>query len=274
MKKFFHKKIVYLVAFLVAVVVILLFLKKSPTIHKPQERDLTEIQASGQLNVVTNNSSFGFQVKNNVLQGFNYEVAKAFADSMGLELVISRQNDLDSCIAGIHNGKYDIIAVCLPTNAELKTRLAFAQPFYNSHLVLVQHAYSGSVIHQTIFDHRDLEKDSVCIPANSSHRYRLQNLSDEIALPIKVAEMKNKSDEELVRMVSEGKIKYTVCDELQARKLKTVYPNIDVEMAVGFNQPMAWSVHPQSKDLLESLNKFLKYFFISTDYWRIYRMYY
>lgn len=274
MKKNLHKKIIYSIAFLVTVVVVMFLLKKKPNNHNVRYRDFATIQKSGQLNVVTNNSSFGFQVKNNTLRGFNYEIAKAFADSMGLELVVTRQNDLDSCIKGINSGKYDIIAVSLPTTAELKTQLAFALPFYNSRLMLVQQAYSGSVIHQTIFNHHHLDKDSICISANSPHRFRLQNLSDEIALPIKVAEMKNKSDEELVRMVSEGKIKYTVCDELQARKLKTVYSNIDVEMAVGFNQPMAWSVHPQSKELLESLNKFLKYFFISTDYWRIYRTYY
>ncbi len=274
MKNIGRKKILYAIALLILVVSALFFLKKSPTIHKEKPRDFAEIQKNGQLNVVTNSSSFGFEVKDNALRGFNYEIAKAFADSMGLELIISRQNDLDSCIQGINSGKYDLIAVCLPTIAYLKTKLAFASPFYNSRLMLVQQAYSGDVIHQTIFNHYHLSEDSICIPAASPHRFRLQNLSDEIARPIKLVEIKHKSEEDLVKMVSEGKIKYTVCDELQARKLKTVYPNIDVEMAVGFTQPMAWGVHPQSKELLDSLNDFLKYLFISTDYWAVYRKYF
>ena len=75
-------------------------------------------------------------------------------------------------------------------------------------------------------------------------------------------------------MVSEGEIKYTVCDELQARRLQKKYSNINIETAVGFNQPLAWAVSPNSKELLEQLNHFLNDFLSSSEYWNIYRRYF
>ena len=78
----------------------------------------------------------------------------------------------------------------------------------------------------------------------------------------------------MVRMVSCGQIKYTICNEQFARKLKLKYPNIDVSLPIGFAQQQAWVVHPKSPRLLEKLNEFLDDFIGSSAYWNIYRKYY
>lgn len=237
----------------------------------PLFRDLSTISKSGRIKIVTDGSSTGFKVKEGKLTGFNYELAKALADSLGLELEISPNNDFDSCVTGLVEGKYDIIAMEIPTTTSLKLKLSFSTPIYSSRQVLIQQSYFGSTINATIFEPRYLDKDSVCIPADSPNRFRLDNLSDEIAKPIKIVEFKGKNTEQLVKMVSDGKIKYTICDEVQAQKLKKVYPNIDISMPIGFSQPMAWAVSPKSKELLQKMNDFLNDFLTSSDYWEIYR---
>jgi len=78
----------------------------------------------------------------------------------------------------------------------------------------------------------------------------------------------------MVRMVSTGQIKYTICNEQFAQKLKLKYPNIDVSLPIGFAQQQAWVVHPNSPLLLEKLNEFLDDFIGSSAYWNIYRKYY
>lgn len=240
----------------------------------PVFRNFKNIESSGRLKIITDKSALGFRNEGNKLTGFNYELAKAFADSMGLELEMIVNNDFDSCVTELSEGNCDILAMNIPTTTVLKKKLVFSVPIYSSRLMLVQQSYADSVIHPTIFEQRYLEKDSICIPVNSPQRFRLENLSDEIAKPIKIIELRGQTSEDLVRMVAEGKIKYTVCDELQARKLQKKYPNIDIDMAVGFNQPLAWAVSPKSKELLEKLNDFLNDFLISTDYWDIYRRYF
>ena len=103
---------------------------------------------------------------------------------------------------------------------------------------------------------------------------RLNHLSNEIAEPIHIIEIKNKSSEQMVRLVANGKIKLTICDEQFAKKLKLKYPNIDVSLPISFAQEKAWAVHPDSPELLESLNEFLEDFIGSSAYWNIYRKYY
>lgn len=256
----------------VTIVFTLLFLLRKTEKEKITVRDFAAIKHSGRLNVVTDRSSLGFSISENKIVGFNYDIVKAFADSMGLELNVSMQNNLDSCFLGLQNGTYDLIAVNLPTVAPLKSKLAFSTPIYNSRLVLIE--VSDSAYNTDKTNYRFLTRDSICIPIASPHKYRLENLSNEIANPIKIVELRGKTSEDLAKMVSEGKIKYTVCDELQARRLQKKYSNINIETAVGFNQPLAWAVSPNSKELLEQLNHFLNDFLSSSEYWNIYRRYF
>lgn len=268
-----RKKLGLGIALLTIASVILIFVfknQKDTTVF----RDLNTTAKSGRIRIVTDGSCIGFQAKDSKLTGFNYELAKALADSLELELEIIPNNDFDSCVSGLIDGRYDIIAMEIPTTTSLKLKLSFTTPIFNTRQVLVQQSYSGTTIHTTIFEPRYLSKDSICIPSDSPNKARLDNLSDEIANPIKIVEFKGKTTEELVKMVSEGKIKYTICDELQARKLQKKYPNIDINMPIGFNQPMAWAVSPKSKELLQNINNFMTDFLISSDYWEIYRRYF
>jgi len=119
-----------------------------------------------------------------------------------------------------------------------------------------------------------LANDTIYIPKNSPSKMRLEHLSDEIASPIHIVEIEDKSVEQMVEMVSRGVIKYTICDELFAQRLKVQYQNIDVSFPIGFEQQEVWAVHRDSPKLLAELNDFLKDFIGSSAYWKIYRKYY
>lgn len=249
---------------------VLFVVKNENNAEKPVVRRYENIIKSGRLRVVTDGSSLGFNGKE--ISGFNYEIAKIFADTLGVELEITVMNDLDSCILGIKENKFDILAECLPTTSKLKKNIKFSIPIYTSKQVLVQLKNGNKNVQPNNL--RFLASDSICIPLHSPQSLRLENLSNEIAQPIKIVEMKGKTTDDLVKMVSEGKIKYTLCNELLSRKLKKTYPNIDIETPVGFTQPLAWGVNLKSQQLYKELNDFLSDFLVSTDYWDIYRKYF
>ena len=87
---------------------------------KNQIHDLPGILNSGRLSVLTDSRSIGFSIKGDSVSGFQYEIVKAFADSLGLELVISEKNDLKDCMDGLNSGDYDIIANFMPVTTEWK----------------------------------------------------------------------------------------------------------------------------------------------------------
>lgn len=241
---------------------------------KNQNHDLPGILNSGRLSVLTDSSSIGFSIKGDSVSGFQYEIVKAFADSLGLELVISEKNDLKDCMDGLNSGDYDIIANFIPVTTEWKKNALFTTPFFTSREVLVQQLTVGKSHSILIKKHSELANDTIYIPVNSPFKMRLIHLSNEIAEPIHILEIKNKSSEQMVRMVANGKIKLTICDEEFANRLKLKYPNIDVSLPISFSQQQAWVVHPSSPKLLKKLNEFLGDFIGSSAYWNIYRKYY
>ena len=242
--------------------------------NRHQIHDLPSILKSGRLSVLTDSSSIGFSVKGDSVSGFQYEIVKAFADSMGLELVISEKNDMNACMEGLRSGDYDIIANFIPITTEWKKDALFTIPFFTSREVLVQRIENKTSRTKLIKKHEELADDTIYIPVNSPFKMRLNHLSNEIANPIHIIEIKNKSSEQMVRMVACGKIGLTICDEQFAQRLKLKYPNIDVSFPVSFEQQKAWAVHLKSPKLLAKLNEFLDDFIGSSAYWKIYRKYY
>jgi membrane-bound lytic murein transglycosylase F len=236
--------------------------------------DLPSIIKSGRLSVLTDSSSIGFSVKHDTVSGFQYEIVKAFADSLGLELVISEKNDLQDCIDGLSTGDYDIIANLVPVTTEWGKKASFTIPFFTSREVLVQRTSSATNHSKLVLKHCQLANDTIYIPVNSPFKMRLKHLSNEIADSIHILELKNRSSEQMVRMVANGKIRFTICNEQFAQRLKLKYPNIDVSLPIGFAQQQAWVVHPKSPKLLVKLNEFLDDFIGSSAYWNIYRKYY
>jgi membrane-bound lytic murein transglycosylase MltF len=241
---------------------------------RQQIHDLAGILKSGRLTVLTENSSIGFSRIGGNVSGFQYEIIKAFADDLGVELVVSEQNDLKVSIDYLKNGDYDLIANLIPITMEWKKELLFSIPLLTSRQVLVQRISNDSIPKKLINNLLSLANDTIFISAHSPYKIRLTHLSDEIANPICIMEMNNLSTEQMVRLVATEKIKYTICDELFSRKLKLLYPNIDMSLPISFAQQQAWAVHPKSIQLLAKLNAFLSDFVGSSEYWDIYRKYY
>lgn len=257
-------------AFLIVLIGVWVFVRnKQNKVH-----DLPAIIESGRLAVLTDSSRLGFSVKGDSVYGFQYEIVKAFADTLGLELVVTEESNLKNCIEDLKSGDYDIIASFIPVTTEWKKDALFTIPLFTSRQVLVQRIVADSAQGKLIKNHFDLANDTIYIPENSPYKMRLQHLSDEIANPIHLIEVKRKSTEQMVQLVASGKIKYTICDEQMAQRLKLQYSNIDISLPVGFEQEQAWAVHSESPLLLQELNSFLNDFIGSSDYWKIYRKYY
>jgi membrane-bound lytic murein transglycosylase F len=262
------------ISILSGIVIVLIICSTVIYFTRNRVHDLPQILKNGRITVLTDSSSIGFSAKDGSVSGFQYEIIKAFADSLGVELVVSEENDLKNGINGLKNGDYDLVASLIPITTEWKKEISFSIPIQTSRQVLVQRQNKDSVQNKVIMRHLQLANDTIFIPENSPFKMRLQHLSDEIADPILIIELKGLSSEQMVHLVAKGKIKYTICDEYFALKLKKIYPNLDVSVPIGFAQQQAWVVNSKSKKLLEKLNEFLDDFIGSSAYWSIYRKYY
>lgn len=256
---------------LVGVIIVLFVYIITNNKQKFKGNDLKAILENGRIAVLTDSSSYGFAMLGDSIFGFQYEMVKIFADSLGVELVIGKQSNLEKAVSSLQRKDYHIIASFIPLTTEWKNDLLYTVPLYRTRQMLVQRKTDSTT---TISKQYELNGDTVYILAGSPNRMRLQHLESEIAGKIHVVEIAGKSIEQLVEMVSDGIIKYTICPEIISTRMNERFKNLDTTMPIGFSQDFAWAVHPESANLLLKLNLFLEEFIGSRKYWELYRKYY
>lgn len=275
MKPFFATKyrVFSVVAVSLIIVTILLVISFRSCNHRAM--DLDGIIKSGRLRVFTDSSSLGFVVRGDSVYGFQYEIMKQFANSLGVELQVTQQNNINEGIEGVQDGEYDIIANFLPNTADLNKKLLFTEPLFSSRLMLVQQkSKTDSLNRLDINSQMELANDTIYTTYKSPDNLRLKHLATEIADTVYLIEMKNASMEQMIEYVSRGKIKNTICPEYFKRKVMTKYDNLDISIPLGFTQNYSWAVHKGSKNLQNKLNDFLNDFIGSETYWELYNKYY
>lgn len=259
-----YKKItIYLTLLIIAVLAIVLLKNCSETSSKrtaQQEdsaRDWEEIKAEGIIRVVTAYNQVGYFVEGDTISGFQYDLANLFGKSMGLTVEIYPEMDLQKSIEGLDTGLYDVIARNLPITVALKEKISLTEPLTLNKQVLVQRTAKFNNGIEPIRNQLDLAKKTLYVPENSPSLLRINNLSVEIGDTVYVKEMKKYESEQLIIMVAKGDIDYAVCDEVIAKKLKSRFPEIDIDTDISFTQLQAWGVRKDSYELLDSLNSWI-----------------
>lgn len=236
---------------------------------------LQEIEKRGKLKVLIDNSSSSYFIYKGQPMGFEYDLLQRYADHLGTQLEIELIPSIDSMVKLLNSGSFDLVAANLTVTRQRKRILSFTEPFLFTRQVLVQRLPEQhwkmtyeQVENKLVRNPIKLADDTVHVLPGTAYRSRLENLSDEIGENIVLLDPGEEyNSESLVRLVSEGVIKYTVADENMARINKKYYPNIDIRTAISFPQQIAWAVSKTgSDDLLNHLNEWIRSFKKSKEY--------
>lgn len=236
---------------LAAIVVVVSFF----TLKKEEARiihdDLDQIIEDKELIVLTINSYASYFNYREVPMGFQYELAQGFAKSLGVELKVKVLNSEVELVNALLNGEGDLIAYNLPITNERKKDLIYCGEENVSHQVLVQRYGKNGLEDVTQL----VGKEIYVMPGK--YEERLENLNHELGGGIIINEVSSDSinNEDLIEMVAEGKIDYTVTNNELARINKTYYPNLDITMEISFDQRSAWAVRKTSPKLAEAADK-------------------
>ncbi len=236
------------------------------SITEPQvKRDLDDIKKDGVLNVIAIYNSTSYFLYKGEPMGFEYELLERMADDLGVELRIKIAKNIDQLFDMLNKGEGDLIAYGLSITEPRKKVVNFTEHHYVTHQVLVQRKPSNwrsmplhRIKDQLITDPLELLDETVHVRKNSSYYERLQNLMEEIGGKIYIKPVAgNKTTEEIIRMVVDGDIKYTISDYNIASINQTYYPILDIETSISFSQRIAWAIRKNSPDLLEEVNKWI-----------------
>ncbi len=245
-------------------------------------RTLEEIRESGRLRALTTYSGTSYFLYRGQAMGFEYELLERFADHLGVELEIVVSQNIDHLFDRLMEGDIDLVAHGITITSDRKERVNFTDYLYLTHQVLVQKkpdnwrnmkwsAIESELVHDAI----ELIGDTVSVRKNTSYYQRLVNLSGEIGGEIVIDTLSgNLSTDEIIKMVVDGKIKYTVADNNIASINSSYYHILDIDVPVSFSQRIGWAVNPGATDFLNVLNEWLKEMKEEVDYYVIYNKYF
>ncbi len=244
--------------------------------------DLPQIIEKDTLTAITQYNSTSYFIFKGKPMGYEYELLELFSKNLNVELNIILTDNLDTAISWLERGKGDIIAQALTITKERNNILNFSDYHTLTQQVLVQRKPENwrkmtldNIDKQLIRDPINLINKKVHVKKSSPYYERLNNLSDEIGGDIAITPVsENHVTENLIKMVVEGEIDYTVADKNIALVNKTYYPILDIETEVSFSQRIAWAVRKTSPKLLNSINKWIQQMRKTTDYYVIYNKYF
>lgn len=206
--------------------------------------DLPQVKDSGELVVLTLNSSTSYFDYRGEPMGFQYELAQQFAEHLGVKLRVKVGTSAEDLVHKLLQGEGDLIAYNLPVTKVYKDSVEFCGEDIITHQVLVQRNGRGA---QPLTNVTELVGKEVYVKPG---RYleRLTNLDKELGggILIHVVDEDSITAEDLITQVSNGTIPYTVCDNDLAQLNKTYYPNLDIALQVSFDQRASWAVRKSS----------------------------
>jgi len=246
-------------------------------------RDLDEIKEDGKLRVLITYSSTSYFLYKGQPMGFEYELLERLAEYLGLELELVVADDLDAQFDKLVLGDIDLLADGMTITQDRKERVSFTDYLYLVKQVLVQKKPDNwrriswsNLQKELIHDPIELIGDTVTVRKSSSYYERLVNLSNEVGgeIIVDTSISGEISTDEIIKMVAEGKIKYTVADDNLAKINSSYYPVLDIGVQMSFSQRIAWAVNKKAPKLLNAINEWIDKERKRTDYYVIYNKYF
>ncbi|OOF28057.1 lytic transglycosylase F [Salinivibrio proteolyticus] len=209
--------------------------------HFDDRTTLEKIRDRGVLRVGTLNNQLSYYIGPNGPTGLDYDLAKRFADKLGVKLEMTPTYTLSGLFPALERGDVDIIAAGLTITPQ---RLDAFRPGPAYYFVSQQVVYKNG--HWRPRDVDDFNRDDavMAVVEGSSHDLTLQSLKKaHPALSWQVVQ--DADDDELLKQVANGDIDFTIADSVDIALIQRTHPDITVAMELSEDEPVAWFMKKQ-----------------------------
>ena len=237
-------------------------------VQKEKQADLKEILERKKLIVLAENSANSYFIYRGAKMGMEFEILREFAKNLGVDLEVKVVKDLDQIIEMLNHGEGDIIACNFTVTKERLRSIEFSEPILRTSQVLIQRkpedwkerSYSDWR-KELLTDPDDLIRKRIHVWKNSSYYQRLLNLQEELGDTIYLEPIDGSTiPEEMIQLVAEGFIDYTVTDQNVALIHQRFYDNIDASLELSVQQKIAFGIRKSNPLLKDRLNTWLENF--------------
>ena len=218
-----------------------------------EDNKLAAVRSSGQLVVLTRQSPTTYYETPEGPAGFEYDLAKAFADSLGVKLKIVVAERFADVLPQLAEGKADMAAAGLTITERRRDRFKFTQPYQEirQQVVYRQGTLKPGGVEGLIG--RQIE-----VHTGTSYAERLKELQQQHPA-LKWVEVEDKETEGLLQLVWEGLLEITIADSNIVALNRQYFPELQVAFDLQKPEPLAWAFPPGEDDSLnQAAAKFLE----------------
>jgi membrane-bound lytic murein transglycosylase F len=216
--------------------------------------DLSAIRERGVIRVLTRNSAATYFIWRGQLMGFEYDLARRFAESLGVRLEIVVPPTRADLLPWLEQGRGDLVAAGITTTREREVGgIAFSRPYNYVVETIVSRAdeprLSGA---------QDLAGRTVVVRRRSGYWVTAQSLVEQgIDLEI-VHAPEDLETETIIDMVATGEYDLTIADSHILDVELSWRDDIVGAFAVGDTATHAWAVRQEDADLKDAIDAFFR----------------
>jgi membrane-bound lytic murein transglycosylase F len=214
---------------------------------------LEKVQSDGILQMISVNGPATYYEGAFGHAGFEYDLGKAFADELGVELTILEKNHFNEILNEMHTTDGHFAAAGLSIIDALKKEIDFTIPY--------------ATISQKVIYQRDTEKPKtvgdligkkIVVIRNSAHANTLREL--QIQYPeLEWEERKDAEMADMLEMIHNGEADITIVDLTALMTNRVIYPRARPAFTIKASKDIAWAFPKQGdKSLLNAANAFLE----------------
>lgn len=215
--------------------------------------DLDAIEREGTLRVATRNDAALYFVWRGRLMGFEYELAKRFADHLGVRLEVVVGEDDDALRAMVRQGRADFAAAFLMREAGDHPALAYSRPYHHA-----VHQVVTDVGDERLQELNDLAGRTLHVRKGSDAWQIARGLRDNGGLDVAIEALPaEQSVSRILSGVADGDYDLTIADDHIVRHAMAWNDRVQPAVNIGKRVANRWAFRAGNPGLLAAANDFL-----------------
>jgi len=213
---------------------------------------LEKIEESGTITVITRNNAHCYYTYRDQDMGFEYDLAKAFSDFLGVELKVKVSESWHKLLPSLDKGVGEVVAASMTVTPSRSEIADFSMEYLSVQQMVIIHKNNTEI--RTI---EDLAGKSLHVRRGTSYEERLRAVKQE-GLDVELALHEDVLTEALIEAVAQGQIDVTIADSNVALLNRRYYPDIRIAFPAERPQSLGWAVRKGEKALLKKINQFFE----------------
>ncbi|WP_207063980.1 membrane-bound lytic murein transglycosylase MltF [Motiliproteus sp. SC1-56] len=213
---------------------------------------LDVIRQQGELRIVTRLSPASYFLTDQGPGGFEYELSKAYADHLGVNIAITLADDMEQIYKELRLHNSHLAAAGLTPTPERRQHFTFSDNYLQSRPLLIYRTGDGGPVPRSL---AEVNLERLAVIAGSSHEEQLKALlpDDNAWQSVNNLEMVD-----LLEQVHSGELDYTLVDSTEFDANRAFFPRLQVAFPLTETQPLAWMLKKSGDGSLKnSINRFL-----------------